>query len=113
MQVQRSGEGQPLSPIAPADPCTCYFLSKAQGAQLPASCTKCNSPSDCGADGALGCFNGYCEAPPSQPTTGQPGCSVSDGTNDGILNACTNAAYVQKANLVIPMSDGGLLPLNP
>jgi hypothetical protein len=113
MQVQRSGEGQPLSPFAPADPCTCYFLSKAQGAQLPASCTKCNSPSDCGADGALGCFNGYCESPPSQPTTGQPGCSVSDGTNDGILNACTNATYVQKANVVIPLSDGGLLPLNP
>jgi len=114
MQVQRvAGEGQPLSPFAPAYPCTCYFLSKVQGAQLPASCTTCKSLSDCNVDGALGCLNGYCESPPSQPTTGQPGCAVSDGTNDGILNACTGAVYEQKANLVIPQSDGGLLPLNP
>jgi hypothetical protein len=113
MQVQRSAEGQPLSPFAPSYPCTCYFLSKVQGAQLPASCTTCKSLKDCGVDGSLGCLNGYCETPPSQPTTGQPGCAVSDGTNDGILNACTSAVYVQKANLVVPTSDGGLLPLNP
>ena len=31
----------------------------------------------------------------------------------GILNACTSAAYKQKTNLVVPQSDGGLLPLNP
>jgi len=113
MQVQKTAEGQPLSPLSPAYPCTCYFLSKVQGAQLPASCTTCKSPSDCDADGSLGCLNGYCETPPSQPTTGQPGCAVSDGTNDGILNACTNADYKQKTNLVVPQSDGGLLPLNP
>jgi hypothetical protein len=113
MQVQRFGEGQALSAFAPQYPCTCYFLSKLQGAQLPASCTTCKSLSDCGVDGALGCLNGYCETPPSQPKTGQPGCMVSDGTNDGILNACTSAAYEQKTNLVVPLSDGGLLPLNP
>jgi hypothetical protein len=87
-----------------------------QGGQLPASCTKCTTSSDCDTDGALGCFYGYCETPPSAPTTGQPGCAVSDGTNDGILNACTSATYVQKTNLVIPEADGGdggLLPLNP
>jgi hypothetical protein len=113
MQVQRSGEGQPLSPFAPAYPCICYFLSKVQGAQLPATCKTCKSFSDCDVDGSLGCLNGYCETPPSQPTTGQPGCAVSDGSNTGILNACTNAAYEQKSNLVVPQSDGGLLPLNP
>ena len=113
MQVQRTAEGQPLSPFAPTYPCTCYFLSKVQGAQLPASCTTCKSPSDCDADGAIGCLYGYCETPPPQPTTGQPGCAVSDGTNAGILNACTSAAYEQKTNLVVPESDGGLLPLNP
>lgn len=114
MQVQRTGEGQPLSAYAPPYPCTCYFLSKVQGAQLPASCTTCKSPSDCGADGSLGCFYGYCEVPPVPATTGQPGCTVSDGTNAGILNACTSATYVQKTNVMVPTeADGGLLPLNP
>lgn len=115
MQVQKAGEGAPLTPYSPPNPCTCYFLSKVQGAQLPASCTACKTPSDCGADGSLGCFYGYCETPAVPPTTGQPGCAASDGgTSAGILNACTSAAYVQKMNLTIPMeADGGLLPLNP
>lgn len=114
MQVQKSAEGQPLSPYAPQYPCTCSFLN-AIGAQLPATCTKCMSSSDCG-DGALGCLNGFCETPPTPPTTGQPGCTVSDGTNDGILNACTNAQYVQKTSVVLPEADGGdggLEPVNP
>jgi hypothetical protein len=119
MQVQKSGDGKPLSPYSPTNaqnqpnPCTCYFLSKAPMATLPASCTTCTQSSDCTGAGAIGCFNGYCEYPPTAPTTGQAGCMVSDGTNNGIINACTSATAVQKTGLVIPMADGGLLPVNP
>jgi hypothetical protein len=113
MQVQKTGDGKPLSPFSPTNPCTCYFLSKVPNGTVPASCTTCTTAGDC-ATGSLGCFNGYCETTPVGPTTGQAGCAPSDGTYAGIVNACTNATAVQKTNLVIPTSaDGGLLPPNP
>jgi hypothetical protein len=109
MQVQRSGDGKPLTAYTPSAPCTCYFLSKAPMATLPASCMTCTTNSDCTAVGAIGCFNGYCETPPTPYPAGTPaGC---DSTT--ILNACTNATAIQKTGVVYPTSDGGLLPPNP
>jgi hypothetical protein len=112
MQVQRAGDGQPLSPYTPAAPCTCYFLSKVPMAgPLPASCVACSASAPC----ATGqCFNGYCEVPPTPPTTGAPGCDVEDGGYSSIINACTSAMVVNKTNVSCPTSaDGGLLPPNP
>jgi hypothetical protein len=111
MQVQRPADGAPLSAYAPPAPCTCYFLSKVpSAAPLPASCVACSPGNPC-ATGS--CFNGYCEVPPAPPTTGAPGCDVSDGGSGSILNACTNATAVTKTGVVLPATDGGLLPLNP
>jgi hypothetical protein len=114
MQVTRSGDGTPLSLYTPAAPCTCYFLSKVpNAAPLPASCTTCASAATCGA-GAIGCFNGYCEVPPAGPADAGTNCdTVDDGGSGSIENACTTATAIDKANVVIPAADGGLLPLNP
>jgi hypothetical protein len=112
MQVQRAGDGQPLSPYTPSAPCTCYFLSKVpMAAALPASCVACSASAPC----ATGqCFNGYCEVPPTPATTGAPGCDVDDGGYSSIINACTGAMSVNKTNVSCPTSaDGGLLPPNP
>jgi hypothetical protein len=92
MQVQRSGDGEPVSAYTPPAPCTCYFLSKIPGAtpaSLPASCVSCSAAAPC-ASGA--CYNGYCEVtpPPSVPAT-----------------------QITKTGLVFPTTDGGLAPLNP
>jgi hypothetical protein len=92
MQVERSGDGQPLTPYPPAAPCTCYFLSKVpQAAALPASCTTCTSSAQCPAN--VGCFNGYCEAAPTNVTS----------------------TPVNKTGVVLPppAADGGLEPVNP
>jgi hypothetical protein len=90
MQVQRSGDGKPLTAYTPPAPCTCYFLSQVpMAAALPASCVACSASSPC-ATGS--CFNGYCE------TTPPP--SVTD-------------TAVNKTGVVYPTTDGGLLPLNP
>jgi hypothetical protein len=91
MQVQRSGDGQPLTAYTPASPCTCYFLSKITNAgTLPASCTTCTSSATCSGGG--GCFNGYCE-----------------GGSTGVT-----ATVVNKSGVVLPSTpDGGLAPLNP
>jgi hypothetical protein len=110
MEVQRTGDGAPLSAYAPPSPCTCYFLSKVTGATLPASCTTCTGSgiSTCAA-GSLGCFNGFCESPSSTADAGTCG-----GTGDGcITNAPTTATAVPpKANLTIPtLADGGLEPV--
>lgn len=90
MQVQRSGDGAPLSPYAPPAPCTCAFLAKIPNAPpLPASCVACSTQSTC-VTGS--CFNGYCEVPPVgvAPTT------------------------IDKLGVVYPTTgDGGLLPPNP
>jgi hypothetical protein len=111
MQVQRTGDGKPLTPYTPTAPCTCYFLSKITNAgTLPASCVACSSSNPC-ATGS--CFNGFCEVPPTPATTGASGCDVDDGSTPSILNACTNADSVNKTGVVYPTSDGGLLPLNP
>jgi hypothetical protein len=112
MQVTRSADGAPLTPYKPAAPCTCHFLSKVpNAAPLPASCVTCSTSKPC-ATGA--CFNGYCEVPPAPPTTGAPGCDVSDGGTTSILNACTNATSIDKTGVVLPAApDGGLAPLNP
>ena len=111
MQVQRSADGAPLSPYAPASPCSCYFLSKVPNAgALPASCASCSSTLPCEAGV---CSNGYCEVPPSPASTGQSGCVVSDGGTTSIVNACTSATAVAKGGVVFPTTDGGLLPLNP
>jgi hypothetical protein len=91
MQVQRVGDGAPLTSYTPAAPCTCYFLSKVPNAgTLPASCVACSSSAPC-AQGS--CFNGYCEVPPA---------------------AATGVTAITKTGVVIPASaDGGLLPPNP
>lgn len=111
MQVQRSGDGAPLSAYTPPAPCSCYFLSKVPNpAPLPASCVACSTNAPC----AVGsCLHGYCEVAPSPPSTGAPGCVVSDGSADSIINACTSATWIAKTGVVLPASDGGLLPLNP
>lgn len=112
MQVQRSGDGAPLTSYTPTAPCTCYFLSQVPNAgTLPASCVACSSSNSCTTGS---CFNGYCEVPPTPPTTGQAGCDVADGSAGSIINACTNATAITKGNLSIPMTaDGGLQPLMP
>jgi hypothetical protein len=112
MQVQRSADGAPLASYTPPAPCTCYFLSKIPGgAPLPSSCVACSSSSPCGAGQ---CSNGFCEVPPSAPSSGAPGCDVADGGYDSIINACTTATAVAKSGVVLPATpDGGLAPLNP
>jgi hypothetical protein len=111
MQVQRAADGAPLVPYTPAAPCTCYFLSKVpQAAPLPSSCVACSTSSPC-ATGA--CFNGYCEVPPTPPSSGAAGCDVSDGGYDSIINACTTATAITKTGVTYPTADGGLLPPNP
>ena len=117
MQVERTADGAPLTPYTPAAPCTCYFLSKIPGAttaSLPASCTTCSPTVPCTNGGT--CSNGYCEVPPTPATTGTPsGCDTSDGGYASIINACTNATAITKANVVLParLADGGLDPLTP
>ncbi len=112
MQVQRAADGAPLSPYAPPAPCTCAFLNKIPSAgPLPATCVTCSTSEPCAAGT---CFNGYCEVPPAPPSTGVAGCDLSDGAADSIINACTNADAVTKTGVTLPpMTDGGLLPLNP
>jgi hypothetical protein len=111
MQVQRRADGAPLSLYAPPAPCTCYFLSKLpQAAALPLSCVACSASNPC-TSGT--CFNGYCEVPPAPPASGAPGCDVSDGGYDSIINACTTATAISKTGVTYPTADGGLLPLNP
>ncbi len=111
MQVQRAGDGAPLTPYTPDAPCTCYFLSKVpQAAALPASCVACSTASPC----ATGkCSNGYCEVPPTPIDDAGTNCDVDDGGSSSIINACTNATYVDKAGVNLPTTDGGLLPVNP
>jgi hypothetical protein len=110
MQVQRSGDGAPLSSYTPGSPCTCYFLSKVPNAQpLPASCVACSASAPCAAGT---CSNGYCETPPAPPADAGTSCDVSDGGYQSIINACTNAASVDKTGVNIPLlADGGLEPL--
>jgi hypothetical protein len=111
MQVSRTGDGLPLQPYTPSAPCTCYFLSKVTGATLPTSCVTCSATSAC-ATGT--CFNGYCEVPPAGPLDAGADCNTTDdGGASSIINACTNAAAIDKAGVVLPAADGGLLPLNP
>jgi hypothetical protein len=109
MQVQRSGDGAPLTSYTPAAPCTCDFLGKVPGAAaLPASCVTCSAAAPC-ATGT--CSNGYCEVAPTPAPAGTPsGCD-----NSSIINACTNATTVTKAGLTLPApaADGGLDPLDP
>src|SRR5262249_53465299 len=59
MQVTRSEDGGDLSPYTPAEPCTCYYLSKIVGASgTPAGCTACTMDAECG-DGGAGCVHGF------------------------------------------------------
>jgi hypothetical protein len=90
MQVQRTGDGAPVTAYTPAAPCTCYFLSKVtSAAPLPASCVTCSAGTPC-ATGT--CSNGYCEVASTVGVT---------------------ATTVTKTGLVFPTTDGGLAPLNP
>jgi hypothetical protein len=90
MQVQRAGDGAPLTAYAPTAPCTCYFLSKVSSpAPLPASCVACSGSTPC-ATGS--CFNGYCEVPNTVGVT---------------------PTAINKTGVVYPTTDGGLLPLDP
>ncbi|HXX68924.1 MAG TPA: hypothetical protein VEK07_17185 [Polyangiaceae bacterium] len=112
MQVQRAGDGLPFTPYTPAEPCTCDFLSKIpNAATLPASCVPCSASNPCETGG---CFNGYCEVPPTPATTGVAGCDIDDGSYPSIIDACTDATAISKAGVVYPATaDGGLAPLNP
>jgi hypothetical protein len=92
MQVQRTGDGAPVTAYTPTAPCTCYFLSKVtNAAPLPASCVTCSSATPC-ATGT--CSNGYCEVP---NTVGATATAI---TKTGLANIPASA-------------DGGLAPLDP
>jgi hypothetical protein len=108
MQVTRSADGGDLSPFAPDEPCTCYFLSKVPGASgTPAGCTTCSSSAACGGGS---CNHGFCE-PNAISTAGTPGPDCFSGTpttHAEIINACTTAQSIVK-NVVLPA--GGLEPL--
>lgn len=111
MQVQRPGDGAPVAPYTPAAPCTCYFLSKIPGGSAtPPGCTVCSASNPCEAGT---CFNGFCEVPPSPPTTGASGCDIADGSSGSLENACTNSQGVSKSVTLPNLADGGLAPLNP
>lgn len=113
MQVSRTEDGGDLSPYAPPEPCTCYYLSKVPGAAgVPAGCSACSSDADC-ADGGGTCVHGFCEpdrANPPTPTDGGGACfSGTPATHAQTINACTSAQSIQKT-VVLP-GDGGLEPL--
>jgi hypothetical protein len=110
MQVTRSGDGQPLSLYTPAQPCTCYFLSKISGATgTPANCTTCSTSSPC-ATGT--CLRGFCEPGGAVPYTGDAGACVSNpSASADIPNGCTDATAIDKTGITLPAADGGLEPL--
>jgi len=60
MNVNREGLDGPISSIAPADPCGCFFESRVAGT---AQCDSCRDghDEDCSEAGAV-CRRGYCEA---------------------------------------------------
>jgi hypothetical protein len=60
MQVSRSGLDGPISSVAPADPCGCYFESRVAGTAQCDSCREGHNE-DCSESGAV-CRRGYCEA---------------------------------------------------
>lgn len=89
MQVKRTGDGAPLTAYTPPAPCTCTFLSKIPNPPaLPASCVACSTNTPCQTGS---CFHGYCEVPPTSGAT----------------------TTVNKTGVVLPVTDGGLLPPNP
>jgi hypothetical protein len=101
MKVSRAVEGGPLSPFAPAEPCSCFFEQKATGT-APASCQTCTSDATCGAGK---CRHGYCEdASPTGSTL----------THEQIINAPAGAgveAIEKKPTLPLVKPDGTLPPL--
>ncbi|HTQ05003.1 MAG TPA: hypothetical protein VMI54_14160 [Polyangiaceae bacterium] len=109
MQVTRSEDGGDLSPFAPAEPCTCYYLSQIPGASgTPDGCTACTDGSACGGGS---CNHGFCE-PNAISTAGTPSSSCFSGTpttNADIVNACTTAQSIAK-NVVLPSSELEPLP---
>ncbi len=116
MQVSRTTDGGPMSPYAPAAPCTCYYLSHIAGATgTPTGCTACSGDGDCGGGT---CQHGYCEpdtaAAAYQGDAGN-GCytgPAASATASEIVNACTNAPSIAKA-VTLPSvnGDAGLEPI--
>jgi len=108
MQVTRSEDGGELSPFSPAEPCTCYYLSKVPGASgTPTGCTACSSSTECSGGS---CNHGFCE-PNDISTAGTPSSDCVSGTpttHAELMNACTTAQSVEKT-VVLP--SGGLEPL--
>ncbi len=108
MKVSRAADGGPLSAFSPADPCTCYYLSKTPLATgVPAGCAACTSNAGC-AGGT--CSHGFCEPDAVSTAGASPGCfSGPPTTNAEIINACTNAQHVTKA-VALPNDDPEPLP---
>jgi hypothetical protein len=109
MKVTRSEDGGNLSPYAPAEPCSCYYLSKIPGASgTPTGCTVCSDATACGG-GA--CNHGFCE-PDTVDTAGSTviGCFAgTPATHADVINACTNAQALQKT-VTLPADDPTPLP---
>ena len=108
MKVGRDTDGGPLSVFTPADPCTCYYLSKVPGATgTPTGCTACTGNADCGGGT---CSYGFCEPDAVYTTGSSPGCFSSTPTsNDEIINACSNAQHITKS-VTLPVDDPQPLP---
>ncbi len=108
MKVSRQTDGGPLSVYAPANPCTCYYLSKVPLATgTPAGCTACTGDADCGGGS---CSYGFCEPDAVYTTGSSPGCfSSTPTTNDELINACSNAQHITK-DVTLPNDDPEQLP---
>ncbi len=62
MKVTHDIEGAPSKPYTDANPCGCYFETKATGT-APSYCTACTADTDCaGNANGTHCRHGYCEA---------------------------------------------------
>jgi hypothetical protein len=108
MQVTRSEDGGDLSPFAPAEACTCYYLSQVPDASgTPDGCTSCTSSAEC--DGGS-CNHGFCE-PNAISTAGpeDPSCFSGTPTNNAeLIDACTTAQSIEKD---VALPSGELEPL--
>jgi hypothetical protein len=109
MQVTRSDDGGDLSPFAPAEACTCYYLTQVAGATAPPDgCSPCTSSAEC--DGGS-CNHGFCE-PNSISTAGADASDCFSGTpttHAEIIDACTTAQSIQK-DVVLPSDELEPLP---
>ncbi|MEO8900921.1 MAG: hypothetical protein ABI627_05295 [Polyangiaceae bacterium] len=108
MKVSRDTDGGALSVFSPANPCTCYYLSKVPLANgTPEGCTACTGNAGCGAGT---CSHGFCEPDAVDSAGTSPGCySSPPTTNEQIINACSNAQHITKV-VMLPTVDLQPLP---